>query len=130
MGKQWSRHVSVQVKDGKQYLAVTTPGGGNPQGRNDPDNSITIFESDRKGGATVRYTLTGSSGSISIVNKDGTNAPPAGFTVSDPAPTVTITDEEAATNTAQFSYYVEFGTIKTEDPMITNASDPDLTKKK
>ena len=121
MGKQWSRQVSVTGTGTNQSLTVTTPNDGNPTGRNDPANSITIFQSDRTGGATVRYTLTGTNGSLSIVNKDGSGTVPAGFSVSPPGQTVTITDEETATNTAQFSYYVQYGTIKTPDPMITNS---------
>lgn len=127
MGQSWKRNVAVAGTAPNQYLELTVPSGGNPSGRNDSADDITVYTSDRANGAAdVQYTLTGTSGTMSIENKDGSGTLPTGFSVSTAGNTLTIDDGEDAADGIEFSYYLKLGEISTTDPMIHNQSDPGL----
>lgn len=133
MGLQWQRTVAVMGSGTSRYLQVTLPAGGNPDGRHDGAEDITVYQRDRgNGGAQVRYVLTGTGGlggELGVDNKAGGDLP-SGFSSSVAGNTLTITDGEGASNGVDFSYYVTYstsqGVIRTADPMIHNAEDPPL----
>lgn len=109
MSSTWNRQVSL---DAGGALIVSTPSNGNPSGRTDPPDSISLHPSDLP--ATIIYTGTGGV-QLSGVNWDGDHA---GVTASSAGNTVTVTDSGGQANV---SYYVTDNTGHTTgDPQVHN----------
>lgn len=108
MPSNWSRQVSLE----NGTLVVSTPSGGNPNGKNDPPDSISLHPADLP--ATIRYTGVGGV-QLSGVNWDGDHT---GVTVDTSGNVVTVTDSGG---TANVSYFVIDGSNHTTgDPQIHN----------
>jgi hypothetical protein len=109
MSTTWNRQVALSA-DGT--LVVSTPSGGNPDGRNDPADSISLHPADLP--ATIRYN--GIDGvQLNGVNWDGVHD---GVTSSVQGTTVTVTDTGGTPNV---SYFVtDNANHTTEDPQIHN----------
>lgn len=124
MGLVWQRIVEVKDDGDGEYLEVRKlpePSGGNPPGREDGPEEITIYPEDRKPDAKVIYTLIGSHGTLGCEDK---GPRPAGFEDASAGNTLTITDKESAPVNVTFSYYVTLGDITTKDPQIHNPAGP------
>lgn len=113
MPTQWRRTVSLGP-DG-QTLVVGTPNGGNPSGRTDPPDSITLRPADLP--ATITYTGQGGVRVQDVAwdgDHTGVTAPPANGNV------LTVTDSGGVTDC---SYYVrDTEGRQTGDPQIHNVS--------
>lgn len=113
MPTQWRRTVSLGT-DG-QTLVVSTPNGGNPSGRGDPPDSITLSPGDLP--ATITYTGQGGVRVQDVVwdgDHTGVTAPPANGNV------LVVTDVGGV---ADCSYYVrDTEQRQTGDPQIHNVS--------
>jgi hypothetical protein len=108
MSTNWNRQVSLV----NGTLVVTTPPNGNPPGRTDPPDEISLHPADLP--ATIRYTGQGGV-QLQGVDWDGTHD---GVTAAATGNVVTVTDTGGTPNV---SYYViDNANHTTDDPQIHN----------